>query len=82
MSNDNYFKVAWCPICEQGWVEIVKDIDTNKLYVLCDECENEWETPMDINKTNAQTEIVNNRVTSPSLEEIKKINWEKYILTE
>lgn len=26
----NYYrhKVKWCPICSQGWVEIVKDMET------------------------------------------------------
>lgn len=27
-------KVAWCPICDQGWVEIYKDKNTKNLFVV------------------------------------------------
>lgn len=38
-------KVKWCPVCEQGWVKIVKEINTDKLYLCCSECEAEWSDP-------------------------------------
>ena len=25
------YKIAWCPLCEQGWVVIVKDKQTSQL---------------------------------------------------
>lgn len=43
-------KVKWCPICNQGWVEIVKDISTETLFCCCSECESEWNTPFNIEK--------------------------------
>ena len=36
------YKIAWCPLCEQGWVVIVKDKQTSQLYAYCTECETEW----------------------------------------
>lgn len=39
------YKIAWCPICDQGWVEIVKDSKTSQLYAYCTECETEWNDP-------------------------------------
>jgi hypothetical protein len=76
----NYYKVAWCPICKQGWVEIVKDVVTNELFVMCDECENEWNHPSDVKSFKARTEINDNRVTIPTDEEIQSVNWENYII--
>ena len=38
-------KVKWCPVCEQGWVKIVKEINTDTLYLCCSECEAEWSDP-------------------------------------
>lgn len=73
-------KVAWCPICNQGWVEIVKDVETNELLLMCDECENEWDQPSEVKSFNARTEINDSRVTSPTDEEIQRVNWEKYII--
>jgi formate dehydrogenase maturation protein FdhE len=75
-------KVAWCPICSQGWVEIVKDVETKELYVMCDECENEWNHPEKVEVSKAKTETNDNRVMKPTDEEIRSANWEKYIINE
>ncbi|GGI12881.1 hypothetical protein [Gottfriedia solisilvae] len=76
----NYKKVAWCPICDQGWVEIVKDVETNELFVMCDEYENEWNQPSEVKSFTTRTENNANRVTTPTDEEIKSVSWEKYII--
>ena len=49
-------KVKWCPICNRGWVEIVKDISTSTLFCCCTECESEWSTPFDIEKSTCNLE--------------------------
>lgn len=41
---------AWignCPICHQGRQIIAKENSTSKMYVVCEECESEWENPQD-----------------------------------
>ncbi|MGE7978342.1 hypothetical protein [Psychrobacillus sp. NPDC093200] len=75
-------KVAWCPICSQGWIEIVKDTITDELFVLCSECENEWDSPLEITVSNAREEVSENLVSEPTKEEIIQIKWDKYILEE
>jgi len=40
--NKYEFKVAWCGLCEQGWIEIVKSKENNHLYLQCSECCNEF----------------------------------------
>ena len=30
--------VGWCPICNQGWIRIVVDDDSNQLFCCCTEC--------------------------------------------
>ena len=47
VSTNNY-RVAWCPICNQGWVEIVKNRKSGLLYLCCDECKAEWTNPEEI----------------------------------
>lgn len=73
-------KVAWCPICSQGWVQIVRDVETKELFVMCDECESEWNHPEDVKELEARSEINDNRVTTPTVEEIRMASWEKYII--
>ena len=74
------FKVAWCPLCSQGWVEIVKDVETKQFYVMCEECEDEWDHPTNVNPSKVRTEVNRNRVTTPTSEEIQGIGWDKYII--
>ena len=55
-AGDN--KVKWCPICNQGWVEIVKEIETNKLFCYCWECESEWDDPARIEKNTSDNLLI------------------------
>lgn len=79
LNNFYDFKVAWCKICDQGWVTIVKDIVTNQYSVMCEECETEWDHPL-----HAQLEINSkaseHQVMTPSAEEIQQIEWAEYII--
>ena len=75
-------KVAWCYICNQGWIEIVKDLKTGKLFCCCSECENEWDNPECINEKNANTTKKYGRTSDVSDEEIDSIGWRKYILKD
>jgi transcription elongation factor Elf1 len=75
-------KVAWCPICNQGWVEIYKDKKYKNLFVSCDECESMWEHPNEISNVDLailtfETEI---EISHPTEDDILKKGWDKYIL--
>lgn len=45
---DNCYFIGNCPICRQGMQEILKERETSKLYICCDECEAEWHTPQEL----------------------------------
>jgi len=36
------FKVGWCPLCNQGWGEIIKNQMTEQLLLYCNECDTHW----------------------------------------
>lgn len=80
MRNQYQNKVKWCPICDQGWVEIMKDIDNNKLFLICSECESEWGNPEAIFVSNEKEQLCEN-ISAPTDEEIKKMGWEKYTIS-
>jgi transcription elongation factor Elf1 len=77
-------KVAWCPICNQGWVEIFKDKITNLLFVCCDECEALWEHPDFIKEVDLATSTFDfeYEIVEPSEEEINIRGWDKYIIND
>ncbi len=74
------FKVKWCPICDQGWIAILKEIPTGKLVCGCDECESGWDTPDNINRSNSTWCVYNKECCEPSVEEIENNGWSKYVL--
>lgn len=80
MNNAYQFKVAWCPFCGQGWVEITKSFATKKLFFRCSECETEWDHVRDIYLTDKGTHGKYGMVEEPADEEIKEAGLEKYIL--
>jgi len=75
-------KVKWCPVCNQGWIEIVKDATTATLYCSCFECESEWNTPFEISKKNVNSENSYGLIETPTYDEIKMREWDKFILKE
>ena len=80
----NYeFKVAWCPYCDQGWVEIVQDSVTNRLLLLCSECDTIWEKPEDITQYRpAPNHLITNPVKKPALVDIQVVGWDQKIIRE
>ncbi len=74
------YKVKWCPICNQGWVEIVKDIESGELFCCCSECENEWDEPAIISKESCNGENKYGQICDPDESEISLKGWLKYII--
>lgn len=77
MSETYEFKVAWCKVCDQGWVTIVKDKGKNQFYVQCSECYSEWDHPL-----HAQLNINLKETVDSSFEEIQEIGWDEYIISD
>ena len=75
--NDYKYKVSWCPVCNQGWVEIVKLIETNQLLCCCGECDSQWSTPDNINLMNVVN--IQGLVCEPNYYEIDQKGWTQYI---
>lgn len=74
-------KVGWCPVCAQGWVQIVKDVTTQDLFVCCSECETEWKSPNDIDKKNSGTHGTHGKISEPLSEEINQKGWASFVKT-
>jgi hypothetical protein len=73
-------KIKWCPICNQGWVEIVKEIETNILFCFCWECETEWDDPANIENDMCNYPEKYGQICTASVDEIRTCGYEKYII--
>ncbi|PSL41617.1 hypothetical protein B0H99_102301 [Planomicrobium soli] len=77
--NEPYeFKVAWCKICDQGWLTIVKNTVTAKYWVMCEECESEWSHPLHAQLNINVKEHNEHSVRTPTKEEILESGWADY----
>ena len=74
------YSIAWCPMCNQGWVNIVKDRITKELFLCCQECESEWDTPKEINESNVLPFNTHLQYETPKEEDIVNKNWLKYVI--
>lgn len=81
MNSPYPYKVGWCPLCDQGWQEIVKDKKKKTLLVMCSECESEWSSPTHLDMEHIFHDF-NRSIQKPSLEDIESSGWKQYILTE
>ena len=72
-------KIAWCPVCNQGWVEIVKAKETGHMFVCCSECEVEWEHPDEVSQQDKGTRFKHGEVVQPSAAQIKEFGWGIYV---
>jgi len=77
--RDYKYKIEWCPKCKHGWITIEKDIATNSLYLLCEECDAEWIDPENIKPTTS-TLWTFGRSVQPDFDDIKEMGWDKYII--
>lgn len=78
---DRYtYKVAWCKICNQGWLEVVKEKTTKRLFICCAECESEWDTPENVNNLEISTQNKYGMVEVPDYDDIVLRGWDKYII--
>ena len=78
----NTLHIGWCPNCNHGWVDIVKDSNHARLLLLCDECDTVWEKPEDISLNKPATDILTGLISAPTLEEVQRVEWDKYIVSK
>lgn len=77
--NNYAFKVAWCPVCDQGWVEVVKECGSKHLFLRCTECEMNWDNFESFSSGMGMFHKYG-LVEDPTVDEVKEIGWDKYIL--
>ena len=78
---ENNFHIAWCPFCNQGWVDIVKDPPNDELFLLCNECDTIWDKPIDIKLCNPNLDKSVNKAETPSTTEVKEVGWDKWLIS-
>ena len=76
MSISMWYKT--CPFCDhQGRLFLYKNLDANKLYLHCEECERGYYDPNQINVLNSFLTLTEEfEAEAASLEDLKKHHWD------
>ena len=71
-----------CPVCcKYGRLEINKDITNNEYILICEECLAKWKSPQDaLEHRNGQRNFGTGKVRAATLDEIKALGWDKFIV--
>lgn len=77
---ENNLHIGWCPFCDQGWVNAVKDSVNGKLILLCYECDTIWNNPYDFEIGEPSNYNLVGEIEIPSLKEIEDIGWNNLLL--
>lgn len=71
----NKLSFGECPICRQGALIAVKDVATDRLLIMCDDCESQWLTPSDAESFDKAISDEVSNVVLATLNEIEAIGW-------
>ena len=67
-------------VIKAGKLTISKTLLKNRLLLLCDECDDTlWDSPADLKSDNPIIVKIELKLTQPTLEEIKKLGWDKFL---
>ncbi len=73
------FWLKTCPLCKQGRLFVFKNQSNGKLYLHCEECEEGYYNPEEINRENSFLTLTEDfEATGATAEDIKEFKWERY----
>ena len=74
--------IGVCKVCNYGMLEIHYNFIKEVYSIMCDECLAEWTNPEDaLKKVNGfRKTYTKAEVRVATIEEIKEVGWEKYVL--
>ena len=75
----NECNVGWCPLCDQGWITVVKSILTSNLYLCCRECDTEWKNPYKLEAEHCLPFNTYGRYEFPTKDEIINYGWSEFL---
>lgn len=75
----DYAAIGACLLCGQGRLIVAKDYNSGELYILCEECESEWESPEKANNIEFATRDVHGRSTLLEREDLEGHEWQRFL---
>ena len=71
--------VGFCPICGQGRIFVTRERSSGELFVMCEDCESEWDNPIAANDASAARTSDHGRSDFVTLDEIREHPWFEHV---
>ncbi len=71
----NVAVVGFCPVCGQGRQLVAQENPTKRLFIYCEECEAEWDSPSDAKQVQLATRDKYGACTLVGVEEVREHPW-------
>ncbi|MFT4074757.1 MAG: hypothetical protein QM647_04430 [Asticcacaulis sp.] len=76
------FWIKICPECEEGRLIVAKKEDISGLFLVCEECENSWQSPSNVGVATESFPLGEKEVKDATIEDIRNAGWDKYKIIE
>ncbi len=77
--SKNYAWISNCPVCNQGRLMVAKETESNKLFIVCEECESEWSSPEDVKEEKPAKRDLFGASTFLTREELADSPWVEFL---
>lgn len=77
----NQYKFGECPICRQGRLLAVRGAAHDRLLVMCDDCESQWESPQEAKFFDHALTVEIKGVIDATAEQVETAGWAPYALS-
>ncbi len=67
--------VGFCPICGQGRQFIARELSSGELFVMCEDCESEWDDPQRADDLSAALSSDHGRSDFVTVKEMQEHSW-------
>jgi hypothetical protein len=72
--------VGFCPVCGQGRQLVARESSTSRLFVYCEECEAEWDSPSDAKEIALATRDRYGPCTLVGIDDLREHQWLSSVL--
>ena len=81
MSKQAAYGLGLCKYCDQqGMLEILKEVESGKLHIVCSECDTEYSSPQNTLDDKNPTVYSGGRTAPATLDEIETAGWATYLM--
>jgi hypothetical protein len=76
---ENYAWIGVCPVCGQGRQMIARESHSGRLYVHCEDCESEWQSPQEARALNRASRDTFGPSTDLTRDELAEHPWSTFL---